>query len=207
MTPCAPLQSSPSGGAAPALVCVCGEGSSSRVTPASGRCRWREQEQSIWLLGKEGAGGRAGLWGLRHVRCSPWAPGVGSEESRRATWAPLPLSVLPPHFGSWFLFFSVPISFSLAHFLRSHSGRKETLGLPEEATPLLGPHSQVSRPGQGTRSMQLSVRPGHWLGSWTQGTEGGCRAQRGPGRLTLQSVGSAPQGQAMGEVKYTHSKA
>lgn len=43
-------------------------------------------------------------------------------------WVPLPLSVLASHFGSWFLLFSVPISFSLAYFLRSHLGRRETLG-------------------------------------------------------------------------------
>lgn len=152
-TPCC-HPSSP-GRAAQAPGRVCGGGSASEVMPARG-CEMEELTLSCWPLGREAGRRKGSLRKLTSLSCITGAPRVSLR-------MPLPFLVLAPHFGSWFPLFSFSTRFSLAHYPRSHPGRRETLGLLTEATPLLHPLPWFSRPGLEANSKQLSIRPGNLL--------------------------------------------
>lgn len=137
-----------------AQVCVQG--------PVLGRCGWGRGSSE--LLGKE-----AGREKYEMEPLGTWSRRGGEAEALPMAcyvWVPLPPPVLGPHFGSRFLLSSVCISFSLAHFLRSHPGKRETLGLPKGQ---LHPWAFSPGPGQGSQFHTAEHQAGQLAGLWDPG--------------------------------------
>lgn len=140
------------------------------------------------------AGSRAGLWGLRSMRCSHRAPAVSSEERLKlSTWPALCGCPSSLSFRSSFLSPSSYSPLSMYQF--------QPCSLSEEPCRQEGnsgpPSGGSSIPGPSLLGLATpNSRPGSWPASWTQGTEGGCRSQQGPACLTLQSEGQSLRGRS-----------
>ena len=160
--------------------CVCGGGSASWVRRASGPCRWRRARAELLASG-EGGGRRKGRPVSAQTRMRDAAPRHLEPALRRAevpVGAPSSLSFSSSFWGL------VPAllcsyQFQACSFSEEPSGQEgDSASLRRQLHSWALTHRS---PGlaRGTKSVQLSVRPGRQPASWTQGTEGGPEPSEG----------------------------